>query len=1033
MALSSVCNKHYICFYCNIAQNFKFTFHMRKLYLMLLCILLLIFDGYAQLKAITGKVTDEQGNALPGASVRVKGTSLGTTTDDNGLFTISVSGNAKNLLISSQGYILEETAIGKETSFDVKLKTGNTNLDEVVVTGYQTVRKRDVASAISKISAEDIENRPIPNFAQAMQGRAAGVAVSAANGVPGGSLSVIIRGVGSISAGSTPLYVVDGIQLNTGTGSINTQNNPLNFLNPDDIESIEVLKDAAAASIYGARAGNGVVIVTTKKGKSGKPKLTFNTYWGQSSTLRTLEVLNTQDWYNVRYEAIANANPSASATTNRNTVLSNLGLPSTTTTGKVDSLPTYDWQNEAFGKGTIANVELSLNGGSENISYYLSGSYSKQTAFIKPTDFQRAAMLSKVSFKLNEKLTLDNSLSLSTVSQNAPYSLGSTGFGNPAYAASQILPINPYYNSDGTYFGLPGSGQSIVGSFNHNVFAVGEYVKYFTRTNQFVGSAALTYKIIPDLSLRTFVGLDYRLTQDHRYQDPRVNDAFAVNGRLSEQSDWNTNFISTTTANYKHTFNKVHNVNALLGLEYRSDANQGFQADAQGFPSYLLEYLSSAATPTGVSGGFSKSATFSQFAKLGYTFLSKYIFNYTVRRDGSSRFGTNNQFGIFQSAQFAWNVKDEVFLRDARFLTDFKLRYSFGQAGNDQIGNASFRPLYGTGRIYGGISAINPTQLGNPDLSWETREESNLGLDISMFENRLSLTADAYRRVNKDILLNRSLYSTSGFTSITQNLGAIENKGLELLISGKPLNGQFKWFTSFNIAFQKNKVLELYDGLKSLPSDAAIQVGQPLGSSFTSQWAGVNPATGRGMWYDANGNITYNPATADRKFIGSIYPKYFGGWNNSIEYRNFSLDAFFQYEYGRTRVDGQYAQMMRMGGATVNQLKEGYDARWQKPGQLAEAPRPFNGLADFNSVSWGSGSRYHFKTDYIRLKQVTVSYNLPASSAKKHLLDGARFYVQGINLWTYTEWKGYDPEFTGENSGIIPQSKNITVGMQIKF
>jgi TonB-dependent starch-binding outer membrane protein SusC len=982
-------------------------------------------------RTVSGKITDEKGVAIPNVSVQVKGTVTGTTTGNDGAYSILVPANGKILVFSSVDMETLELSVGNQSQINATLKSAEKALDEVVVTGYQTVRKKDVTAAISKISAKDIDNLPMPNFAQAMQGRAAGVIVSAANGVPGGSLSVLIRGVGSINAGSTPLYVVDGIQLNTGTGSINTQNNPLNFLNPDDIESIEVLKDAAAASIYGARAGNGVILVTTKKGKSGKPKFTFNSYIGQSTPLQTVDVLTTQQWLQLRIESLVNSG--VAPATAKATALSNLGLAATTTDAKIDSLPTYDWQDEAFGKGTIFNTEMSVNGGTQNVNYYLSGSYSKQTAFIAPTDFQRGAILSKINFKFNDKVSLDNSISLSTVSQNAPYSLGNTGFGNPAYAAAMILPNNPIYNDDGTYYGLPGSGQNMVGTFNHNVMAVGEYAKYFTRTNQFIGSIGITYKPIQELTLKSMVGLDYRLTQDHRYQDPRINDGFAVNGRLSDQSDWNTNLITTTTASYAKTIKDVHNITALAGIEYRRDQNQWFQADGQGFPSYLLQYLSAAATPSAVSGQWSASATFSQFGKLGYSYKSRYIANYTIRRDGSSRFGANNKYGIFQSAQFAWNAKEEEFLKSVRFISDLKFRYSYGQTGNDQIGNVLYAQLYGATRLYGNSSGIFPSQLGNPDLTWENRVESNIGMDISLFKNKINLTIDAYKRTNKDLLLSRPLYATTGFTTIQQNLGTMENKGLEILLAVTPFDGKFKWTSSFNIAFQKNKVVELYDGLQFLPSDASIRVGSPIGSFFVAPWAGVNPATGRSMWYDINGNITYNPGANDRRIIGNIYPSKFGGWNNTMSYKGFSLDAFFQYEYGRVRVDGQYQQMMRMAGATVNTLKYGYDTRWQKPGDLVETPRTFNGLADYNSVGWGSGSRYVFKTDYIRLKQVTLGYDIPTKFAKKYKLEGAKFYVQGINLWTYTKWPSYDPEFTGDNFGIIPQSKNMTVGLQVRF
>lgn len=1003
---------------------------MRKSILLLLGVLFLSLQLFAQ-KTITGKVTDDKGLPITNASVLVKGTRVGTVTRADGTFTIDIPAGGRTLVISSVDMVEQEIEIGAQSSFSVSLKPSDKSLEEVVVTGYQTVRKRDVASAISKINAADIENLPVANFSQAMQGRAAGVAISAANGVPGGSLSVIIRGVGSINAGTTPLYVVDGVQLNTNTGSISTQNNPLNFLNPDDIESIEVLKDAAAASIYGARAANGVILVTTKKGKVGKTKYSFNTYLGQSSPLRQVDVLNTQQWLELRTESLVNAGSSLAAA--RTTALSNLGLASTTTQGKIDSLPTYDWQDEAFGRGAILNTEASLQGGSANVNYYVSASYSKQTAFIAPADFQRGALLTKLSFKASDKITIDNSISLSTSSQNAPYSIGNTGFGNPAYAAGMMIPINPIYNNDGSYYGLPGTGQNIVGTFNHNIIATGELVDYKTRTNQFVGSSSLTYKVTPELTLRTLIGLDYRQTQDHRYTDPRVNDFFAVGGRLSDQVDWNTNLISTTTANYSKRIKDVHSLNILGGIEYRRDINEWFQADVAGFPTFLLQYASAGSTEDNASGAWTGSATFSQFGKFGYTYNNKYVFNYTVRRDGSSRFGENNKFGLFQSAQVAWNVDQEAFLKNSKVVSGLKLRYSFGQAGNDQIGNVLYAQLYSASRLYGGASGIFPSQLGNPDLTWETREESNLGLDLSLFKNKISLTVDAYKKINKDLLLSRSLYGTTGFTTVQQNLGKVENKGIEVLLAVSPFDRGFKWTSTFNIAFQENKVLELYDGLQALPGDASIRVGYPLGSFFTSEWAGVNPALGRGMWYDINGNITYNPTAADRKVIGDIYPSHFGGWNNLFSYKGFSLEAFLQYEYGRVRADGQFQQMMRMAGATVNTLLYGYNTRWQKPGDIVPTPRTVNGLADINSVGWGTGTRYVFKTDYVRLKQITLSYDVPGQVMKRFKLEGARFYVQGLNLWTYTKWPSYDPEFTGDNFGIIPQSKNVIMGLQLRF
>ena len=1003
---------------------------MKKFYLFLLGVLCLSVQAFAQ-RTVTGTVTDEKGQPLANVSVLVKGTTNGATTKADGTYSVIVPANGKSIMFTSVNMDPVEMVIGNNAQVNVVLKQVDKDMEEVVVTGYQTVRKKDVASAISQISAKEIENMPVANFAQAMQGRAAGVIVAAANGIPGGGLSVIVRGVGSINAGTTPLYVVDGVQLNTSDGSINTQANPLNFLNPNDIESIDVLKDAAAASIYGARAANGVVLVTTKKGINGKPKFTFYTYVGQSKELKRLEVTNTQQWFQLRQETLINAGATPASALSQ--ALSGIGLPAGTSQGKIDSLPTYDWQDAAFGTGNIFNAEGSVQGGSENLNYYLSASYTKQTAFIKPTDFQRGAMLSKISYKINNKITIDNSINLSTFSQLGPYSTGNTGFGNAAYVASLMHPINPIYNADGTFYGLPGTGQNMIGTYNHNIIAINELVKYFTRTNQLVGNIALTYKITPQLTLRSMVGMDYRNLRDHRYRPSTVNDSYASGGNLSEQVDWNTNLITNTTASYVKTIKENHNINALLGVEYRKDQNQWFQADASGFPSVQLEYLSAASTIVSASGQASASATFSQFGKLGYSYKGKYIFNYTVRRDGSSRFGANNKYGIFNSVQFAWNVKDESFLKNVKAISGLKFRYSYGQAGNDQIGNTLYAQLYGATRLYGGGSGIFPSQLGNPDLTWETRVEHNLGMELSLFNNRVDLTTDVYKRTNNDLLLSRSLYQTTGFSTIQQNLGSVENTGLEILLAVRPFVGKFKWESSFNIAFQKNKVKELYDGLTQLPGDASIRVGSPLGSFFTVEWAGVNPASGRSMWYDINGNLTYTPKAADSKIIGNIYPSHFGGWTNDFSYKGISLNAFFQYEYGRVRQDGQQINLSRNASTIGNGLTYMYDTRWQNPGDVVPTPRPFNGQTDYNSVSWATGTRYIYKTDYVRLKRVTLSYDVTAPIAKKLHLQGLRLYVQGVNLITYTEWPGYDPEFTGANTGTIPQTKSFTAGAQIRF
>jgi len=534
------------------------------------------------------------------------------------------------------------------------------------------------------------------------------------------------------------------------------------------------------------------------------------------------------------------------------------------------------------------------------------------------------------------------------------------------------------------------------------------------------------------LKYRGQVGLDYRQIQNFSYADPRLPDNFNVGGTAFQESQWNVNFISTHTLSYLKSFNN-HNFNLLAGTEYTSNVNDGLSATGQGFPSSEFRTINSAAVPFAVGGFWTGNKTFSLFGKLNYDYQKKYIFSFTLRRDGSSRFGTNNLYGTFPSASAGWNIINEDFMKKQELLSDLKVRVSYGQNGNNQIDNFASRGLYGAStRVYSGSSALTPTQLANPDLKWEVREEWNAGLDFGLLKNRITGVIDVYRRVNKDLLLDRPLYSTTGFASVTQNLGRVENKGIELLLKTVNLDGDFKWTTTFNIAFQQNKVLGLYDTLQFLPSDASIRIGQPLGSNFVQKYAGTNPATGRAMWYDINGDITYSPSAADRIFYGSSLPKQVGGLGNTFSYKGFTLDVFFNYEYGRVTREDLYFRMIDLSRLS-NTFTDVFARRWQKPGDLTDVPRPNNGASEARGANFTGGSRAYFKQDYIRLKQVSLSYNLPASLLKSSGFNSVKFYAQGVNLWTYSDWPGYDPEFSGDNRGLVPQSKNFTVGLTVGF
>lgn len=1008
---------------------------MRKLLMIFIGLFVAMSPLLAQTRVITGKVFDEKGAPIANASVLVKGTTVGTTTKDDGSFSLNVPASAKELVIASVNYAKQEIKITSSNTYAARLKATSDDLEEVVVTGYQQTKRREVNAAVSTITAKQIQNIPVPSVDRLLQGRAAGVQVNANNGIPGGAVNILIRGAGSINAGNAPLFVVDGVQINGSTSSILTQTNPISFLNPNDIETFEILKDAAATSIYGARGGNGVVLITTKKGKAGKNEVNFNVQLGSTSPLKYFDVLNIAEITQARIEALQNANPRASAAAVRASALAGLGIAGTATDADIANLRNYDWQKEGLRNGSLQQFEASLRGGNDKTTYYISGSYNNTDAIIYPVNFKRGTLLTSLSHKVSKKISIETSISLSTIRQNAPFggAGGGSFLGNIAFAGATILPHNPIRNADGSWYGLPGSGQAVAGILSFNPMAVNDFNTSKQVTNQMVGNFTINYEILKGLRYTGKVGMDYRLVQTEFFGDPRLDEYFNRRGFGSVNSNWNTNFLTFHTLNYAKTFDK-HSITALAGTEYRSDINEQIGASAEGFPSSDFRTVNSAATPLGATGFWTANKIFSIFGRLGYEFDRRYSVTFSVRRDGSSRFGADNRFATFPSVQVGWNVTNEKFMeRSSKWLNNLKFRYSWGQSGNDQIGNFDALGLFGGGRQYSNIPAINFTQLSSPALRWESRTENNYGIDLGLFKDRITASVDVYKRVNDRLLLGRSLYQTTGFTSFTDNVGEVINEGVEASLGFKIIDKGFKWRTTFNFAYNKNYISKLYDGLEVLPGNPSIRIGAPLGSFFVANYAGVNPATGRALWYKADGSLTYNPLSpADQRLSGQTIPVYNGGFENIFSHKNWELSLFFNYEYGRTVSDGQVNFMSEIGGRAFNALREIYVARWKTPGQITSVPRPFNGNTDFASSGRFTGQRYLFKADYVRLRTVMLAYNL-TEYVKKAKLSLLRIYFQGSNLWTYADYPGYDPEFVGAATGIVPQNKNLTVGLQVGF
>ena len=1041
---------------------------MRKIILTMLIAVSFMLNAAAQNRTITGKILDDKGIPVSGVSVVTTG-GKGVSTDQNGNYSITVPQNAKRITYSGVNFETQSRTIGSSNTIDVNLVLKDSQLDEIVVVGYQVKKKREEGGAISSVKGKDIQNLPNLSVDRALQGRAAGVLVQGNNGIPGGAINVRIRGNATFGTNTQPLYVVDGIQINNRIDGGFTENNPLAFLNPNDIESIDVLKDAASAAIYGAQAANGVVLITTKKGKSGKTKFTFGANTGFTNVLKKFNVLNSQDYVNAR--AIADFNrysPQARAAgvtypflESQRTALGELssatGLPyqrqgflaaqpgiyqtSSFSQVQVDSmlgkLITTDWQDAAVQTGISKNFDLGMSGGNDKTTFTISANYTKQEAAFRKVDFTRYGLSANIINKATSRLTVGTKINLSSFDQKAPFSLGGSFLGNPSFSSPLILPVNPIYNGDGTYFGLPPS-QALAGVLNQNIVAVNDYNKVNQRTNQLVGAITLDYKLAEWVSYRSFVSLDYRLVQGNSYRDPRTNDGIGVRGRGTVESNWNTNILTTQLLNFNTKITGKLKFDGLLGYEFRRDFNEGINAAGVSFPSSDFTTINAAATAESVGGFYTGYKRASVFSKANFNYDSRYIVSLIGRRDGSSRFGANNKFGNFGGIVGTWNLDKETFLRNNKTISQLRLRGSYGVVGDDATSNFASLGLYGAGVQYNGAAGINYNSIPAPDLRWQRGQTINVGLDYGLFSNRITGSVEVFERKTKDALLARPLSWINGLGSFTQNVGEISVKGIEASINVDVIRpkkaGGFTWSTNFNFSYQYNNVTKLYGGLDVLPGDPSIRVGRSNNSVFTQVYKGVNPATGRPMYLDTFNNVTYLPQARDRRYIGDQEPDYFGGLTNTFSFKGFTIDMLFNYEYGRLATDGQVNFMLENGNRTFNSLKAPYDNRWQNPGDITATPRIFDTGTEPGGVNHVSASsRLWRKADFIRLRDVKVSYNFPASVISNLKLNSAVFYVQGQNLFTYTNYWGYDPEFVGSATGIIPQTRNINVGLQVGF
>lgn len=998
---------------------------MRKI-LWLLCGLL-FYASYsqAQSRTITGKITDESGNPLPNVSITVKGTSLGSTSKPDGTYSLTIPDNAKTLVMSSVGMVSQEFTLGTSSTLDVVLKSQSGSLSEVVVVAYGTQKKTELTGVVATVKAPDIESKPFSSVDKILQGQVAGLQSVASSGQPGANQTIIIRGMSSITASNSPLWVIDGIIINSGDVSrLATTANLLSTLNPNDIESISVLKDAAAGSLYGSRASNGVIIVTTKKGRSGKTRYRFDTELGQNDIAYVndkYEPLNAEQYFEITREGLVNAGRTSSEVTS---TLAGLGY---------NNGNDFNWYDAIIRKAKQQQYNISAEGGNDKTTFYISGGYFLQEGSTINSKLDRTSASARITHKASDKLTMSFNINGGYVSQRAPLAGGS--FGNPVLAGYFMLPSWSAYNADGSY----NLTASKLGNL-HNVVALTEMDKRLLKEVGLRSNAFAEYKILENLKFKTSISGDLNMLEEDQYNNPIHGDGAATSGRSFSYYTRYFNWLLTNTLDYQQKLSKSKDVTLNLQVGYESQKSNGYQNSVQSqlFPTNLSMTMPAVgASPITATATLSDYSFLSQFSTANITYEGKYILSASFRRDGSSRFGANNKFGNFWSVGASWNADKEAFIETITFISQLKLRASYGVNGNAGIGNYDWYKLYGYGYNYNQTPGSAPSNVGDSNLTWELNKPFNVGIDIGVLQNRIQLTVDYYIRKSEDLLLDVPLSLTSGFSKATRNIGSMENKGVEITLHTVPVRlKDFEWAVDFNYATNKNKVISLPGGNDIISGSFILRQGKSIQSFYVREYAGVDAANGDPLWYtDASHETTTNSySSAARAIVGSSLPKHFGSLTNTFRYKGFTLDAQLYYNFGNYIQDQWGGYYMGAGfGGTYNKAARIFD-RWTKAGDNTDVPKyVYGGNKNFNSVS----TFYLTKGDFVRLRNIQLGYSVPSGIASKVKLANAFVYVRGTNLltWVKDDNLSFDPE-QGSNSQsnlnvFIP--KTITIGLTLGF
>ena len=1018
---------------------------------------------------VSGKVTDESGAELPGVNVLVKGTQRGTTTDSNGEYSLSVPDQNAVVVFSFVGYETTEMPVGNNTSLNVSLKVDIKALGEVVVVGYGTQSKKDVTGSIASLTTQAIKDMPVTNIGEGMAGRMPGVLVQQASGAPGSGPSIKIRGLGSISAGNGPLIVVDGQPLNSGDL---VNGSGLNLINPNDIETVDVLKDASATAIFGSRGANGVVMITTKRGKAGKSTINLDYYTGIQEVSKTMDMLNAQQFAEFSKSAHNNAYlervPGASITAPNSARPAGQryryprgefpGLDFDNPAG----IQSYDYQSLIFRTAPISNYQLSASGGSDKVQYMVSGNYLKQDGIIRQSGMDRFTFRSNVDAQVSPRIKVGMSISPSFTKERRVNSDGHWASNGVINAALSQVPIVPIYQADGIAYN---SQASIAAPYDWagvtNPVANITEADNHVNTLRLLGNTYLEVGIWKSLKYRGSVGGDITYLRQNQYRASTMplNQLLPPNiSTGSSITSQNINWVTNHTLDYSFELGTAHRFTALIGVEAQQNTFENNRVDATNFPNDIVRTVNAGV----ISGGSSFKEQYSlasYFGRVGYVFNDKYLFNASIRRDGSSRFGANQRYGIFPSASVGWRVSEEPFLKNVAAISELKLKASFGLSGNNAFANYGSIGTLGIDNYVVGnglASGLATNVIGNPNLTWEKSRQTDIGMELGLFKNRVFLLADYYSRITSDLLLSVQVPSLTGFTSANQNIGRVENKGMEFGLTTRNTVGTLAWTTDLNLSFNRNTVLALGPTGDAIRSGSGVGetnitvLGEPLGNFYGYQQIGVfrdqaeldayphfaDSRPGDVKFADVNNDGVIN--ANDRTLIGNNQPDFIYGINNTLTYGGFDLSVSAQGVQGGQILNLSRRFIENLEG-NQNQLATVLD-RWQSPEQ------PGNGIVPrANTRSTGNNnavsSRWVESASYFRIRNITLGYRLPRALSDRIKIQNARIYAGVQNLFTSTKYLGYNPEVSGyENAltggvdyGSYPLARTYTIGLNLTF